>query len=234
MSKPDSPRSFFVTGSDTAVGKTLVATAVLLAARAKGLRTLGIKPVSAGCETRAGQLVNQDALDLQGAATVVSDYAAVNPVALEPFLAPHIAAEQAGIELRAAVLIEHISEQQRIEADLTIVEGAGGWLVPLNDHETMADICRGSGMPVILVVSMRLGCLNHALLTAAAIKASGVALAGWVANSVEPGMVALEENVHTLRTRLDAPLLARIPFMGADCSAADIVGFIDLDTLLTA
>ena len=226
------PRAFFITGSDTGVGKTLVATGLLLAARRRGLRTLGIKPVSAGCETREGRLVNQDALELQAAATVALDYRAVNPVALEPFLAPHIAAAQAGIELTAAELAEHVTSLRRIEADLMIVEGAGGWLVPLNAHESMADVCRDLDMPVIIVVSMRLGCLNHALLTAEAINQAGLRLAGWVANSAEPEMVVLEENLQTLQSRLHAPLLGRIPFMGAEFAAADIVDFLGIDALL--
>lgn len=232
MADAGSTLGFFVTGSDTAVGKTRVATAILLAARQKGLRTLGVKPVSAGCEMQGGRLVNQDALDLQAAATIALDYETVNPVALEPFLAPHIAAAAIGMELSAGELIEHIEQLRGLGADLMIVEGAGGWLVPLNAEETMADICRGLGMPVIMVVSMRLGCLNHALLTAAAIRASGLPLAGWVANSVEPDMVVLEENRQTLKARLDAPLVARIPHMGADCKAEDIVDFIDLESLL--
>ena len=234
MNEVTPARSFFITGSDTAVGKTLVATAILLAARKKGLRTLGIKPVSAGCEIREGRLVNQDALELQAAATVALDYETINPVALEPFLAPHIAAAQIGVDLSAAQLIEHFEGLRGLDAELVIVEGAGGWLVPLNAHETLADVCCGLGMPVIMVVSMRLGCLNHALLTAAAIRSSGLALSGWVANCAEPEMVVLEENVQSLKARLDAPLVARIPFMGENCKPEDIVEFIDLDAVLTA
>ena len=173
------PNSFFITGSDTGVGKTLVATGLLLAAGRRGLRTIGIKPLSAGCERRAnGQLFNSDALALQAAATVTLDYGSVNPVALEPFLAPHIAASQAGVELASADLVEHVTSLRSIDADLMIVEGAGGWLVPLNASETMADVCRGLDMPAIMVVGMRLGCLNHALLTAAAMREAGVRAGG--------------------------------------------------------
>lgn len=229
-----SSTAFFVTGSDTAVGKTLVATGLLLAARKRGMRTLGVKPVSAGCELRGEQLVNSDALALQNAATVALDYPAVNPVALEPFLAPHIAAVDAGIELSAADLIEHVARQWRIDADLMIVEGAGGWLVPLNAHETMADVCHGLDMPAVMVVNMRLGCLNHALLTAAAISAAGVRLAGWVANSVNAEMTVLDENLQTLRARLAAPQVGEVPYMGAVPDAEDIIDFLDLDTLLSA
>lgn len=225
-------KSFFITGSDTGVGKTLIATGLLLAAGRRGLRTVGVKPVSAGCEWRGGRLVNEDALALQAAATVALDYQSVNPVALQPFLAPHIAAAQAGVELACAHLIEHIASLQRLEADLMIVEGAGGWLVPLNASETMADVCSGLRMQAIMVVGMRLGCLNHALLTAAAIRASGVQLAGWIANSAEPEMVELHENMQTLRSRLSAPLLGMIPFMDSGCAAEDIVDSLDIESLL--
>lgn len=227
------PKSFFITGSDTGVGKTLVATGLLLAAGRQGLRTIGTKPVSAGCERRdQSKLFNDDALALQAAATVTLDYGSVNPVALEPFLAPHIAAARAGIELLAADLVEHVESLQGLGADLTIVEGAGGWLVPLNASETMADVCRGLNMAAIMVVGMRLGCLNHALLTAAAMRAAGVRLAGWIANSPAPEMVALEENLQTLRSTWAAPLLGTIPFMGAGCRAEDIVGYLDIESLL--
>jgi dethiobiotin synthetase len=227
------PKSFFITGSDTGVGKTLVATGLLLAAARRGLRTVGIKPVSAGCERRGGeQLFNDDALALQAAATVTLDYRSVNPVALEPFLAPHIAAAQAGVELTSGELVEHLASLQGIEADLMIVEGAGGWLVPLNESETMADVCRGLNMPAIMVVGMRLGCLNHALLTAVAMREAGVHLAGWIANSAEPEMVALEENLQTLRARLSAPLLGTIPFKGAGCTAEDIIDYLDIKFLM--
>ena len=227
------PKSFFITGSDTGVGKTLVATALLLAAGRRGLRTIGIKPLSAGCERRGqDQLFNNDALALQVAATVSLDYGTVNPVALEPFLAPHIAAAQAGVELVSADFVEHVASLQDIGADLVIVEGAGGWLVPLNASETMADVCRDSDLPAIMVVSMKLGCINHALLTAGAIRQSGVRLAAWVANSVEPEMIALEENLQTLHAGLSAPMLGTIPFKGVGCSAEDVVDHLDIELLL--
>ena len=230
-----SPKSFFITGSDTGVGKTLVATGLLIAAGRRGLRTIGVKPVSAGCERSGdGQLVNNDALALQAAATVSLDYGSVNPTALEPFLTPHIAAARAGIELTCADLVEHVAGLTTIEADLMVVEGAGGWLVPINESETMADVCRNLNLPTILVVSMRLGCLNHALLTSVAMRDAGVFLAGWIANSTEPAMDALEENLQTLRDGLPAPLLGVIPFRDDGYAAADIVEYLDIDSLLAS
>jgi dethiobiotin synthetase len=205
---------FFVTGSDTDVGKTVVAAALLQAAGSRGLRTIGIKPLAAGCESRDGRWVNEDAVLLQANATVALDYAQVNPVALRTAMAPHLAAAREGARLSAAALVRHGLEAARIGHDLLLAEGAGGWLVPLNEHETMADVASGLGWPVILVVGMRLGCLNHALLTAMAIRASGLVLAGWVANSPAGEMPAIDANIATLDERLDAPRLATVPWLG--------------------
>lgn len=209
------PKGFFVAGTDTDVGKTLISAALLLNARAFGLRAVGVKPVSAGCSLVDGRLVNDDALLLQKYSSVRLDYAAINPVALEPAMAPHIAARRAGIELRAAPLIAAVSCVAEQGRDVVLVEGAGGWLVPLNDTETMADLAAGLGYPVILVVAMRLGCINHALLTAQAIGAAGLKLAGWVANSPGPTMEAFDENLQTLEQRLPALRLGSVPYLGA-------------------
>lgn len=225
-------RAFFVTGSDTGVGKTLIATALLRAAARGGLRTIGMKPVAAGLDgERAGAAYNRDALALRDAATIDLDYATVNPVLLRRAMAPHVAAAIEGIELRVAELARHCRGVLRTDADLVIAEGAGGWLVPLNDTETMADLVSELGLPVILVVGMRLGCLNHALLTAAAIRARGLALAGWVANCMTVDMPALDENIDSLRARLGAPLLGCVPRV-ADADAA--AACLDLRVLLDA
>jgi len=221
------PKHFFVTGTDTAVGKTLITAALLLNARAFGLRAVAVKPVSAGCTRVNGQLVNDDALLLQRYASVPLDYAQVNPVALEPAMAPHIAARRAGMDLRARALAAAVSGVADQGHDALLVEGAGGWLVPLNDTETMADVATTLGYPVILVVAMRLGCLNHALLTAEAIRAAGLPLAGWVANSTGPAMEAFDENLQALEQRLPALRLGSVPFLGAGATPERVNTWLD-------
>ena len=228
------PRRYFITGTDTGVGKTQVTAALLLAAKAHGLRSLGVKPVAAGCVPADGRLVNEDALVLQRCSSQSPDYAAVNPVALEPAIAPHIAAERAGISLRAAALTDQVRAQEASGADVLLVEGAGGWLVPLNETETMADLAVALGYPVILVVGMRLGCINHALLTAAAIKAAGLELAGWVANGMTPEMDALAENSHTLELRLPALRLGTVPFLAGGCTPERLNTWLDATSLFGA
>ena len=205
-------KAWFITGTDTGVGKTLIANALLRIAYEDGKSTLGLKPVSAGCYLRDGIQVNEDAWELLQSSSVDVAYADVNPVALREPMAPHIAAQREGVTLEAGPLIEHCRQRAAL-ADFCVVEGAGGWRVPLNDSETMADVATGLGYPVILVVGMRLGCINHTLLTAAAIAASGLRLAGWVANHIDREMAVAEENVATLAARLDAPLLGTVPAM---------------------
>ena len=225
------PKRFFITGTDTAVGKTLVTGALLLNARAHGLRAVGVKPVSAGCERVAGRLVNADALLLQRLSFVAMDYSDINPVALEPAIAPHIAADRAGISLNAAALAAQVSRVDAQGHDVLLVEGAGGWLVPLNAQETMADLATWLGYPVILVVAMRLGCLNHALLTAAAIEAAGLTLVGWVANSTTPGMAAFDDNLRTLEARLPALRLGTVPYLGAHVTPELVNTWLDATSL---
>ncbi len=205
-------KAFFITGTDTGVGKSLVATALLKLANEQGMATLGLKPVSAGCYLREGIQVNEDAWELMHASSLKKDYADINPVALREPMAPHIAAQRENVELEAASLIAKC-QSQLAEAEFAVIEGAGGWLVPINSNESMADIATGIKAPVILVVGLRLGCINHALLSAAAIHSAGLQLAGWVANQVDPEMAVPEENVQTLLDRLDAPMLGRIPHM---------------------
>jgi dethiobiotin synthetase len=205
-------QAFFITGTDTGVGKTLVATALLKLAAEQGHTTLGLKPVSAGCYLRDGIQVNEDAWELMHASSVKKDYADINPIALREPMAPHIAAKREHVDMAAAGLIAQC-KSQLLEAEFAVIEGAGGWLVPINDTENMADIAAGLGAPAILVVGMRLGCINHALLSAAAIRASGLELAGWVANQVDPEMAVPDENVQTLVERLNAPMLGHIPHM---------------------
>ena len=223
---------FFVAGTDTDVGKTFITCALLGLARGRGLRCIGMKPIAAGCRLEAGMLRNDDALALISASATTLDYEMINPIALEPHVAPHIAAAQAGRTLRATDLTAHCRAVAGQDVDFVLIEGAGGWLVPINDTETLADICIEMRAPVILVVGMQLGCLNHALLTAAAIEGAGLELAGWIANSVREAMPCLDENVATLRTRLQAPCLGVVPHLGpVEPSAAQ--PFLDLDPLLS-
>lgn len=206
--------AFFVTGTDTGAGKTLVTAALLLAAATRGVPSLGLKPIASGSEADAqGRLRNEDALALQAAASVKLPYEHVNPVTFGPAIAPHLAAAEAGLTLRAA----DVAARCRAVAganpqQLLLIEGAGGWRVPLNAQESFADIPRALGIPVVLVVGLRLGCVNHALLTAEAIRHDGLRLAAWVGTQVEPGMARLQDNLQTLRERIDAPLLGWIPW----------------------
>lgn len=226
-------RVFFVTGTDTGVGKTWVAGALLAAGARAGLRTLGIKPVAAGVDgEHDGNPYNADAIVLQNAATLDVDYAAVNPVLLQRPIAPHIAAAEEGVEVRVSALAAHCRTLLTADVDLVVIEGAGGWSVPLNDEETFADFCRVLGLPVILVVGMRLGCLNHALLTAAAIGHVGLELAGWVANCVEPEMSGLDANIDTLHRRLSAPCLGRVPHLVAGSGPDDVAGHLQFARLI--
>lgn len=202
-------KTLFVTGTDTGVGKTYVSAMLLAAARSRGIRACGYKPVASGCERVGGELRNEDALALQAAAGTSEPYAAINPYAFEPAIAPHIAARQAGtiIDLgrldRGAAALE-------ARYDWLLVEGAGGWRVPLSDEAGFADWVAGRGWPVLLVVAMRLGCINHALLTAEAIRSCGLQLAGWVANELPPRQPAVEDNIQALQQRIAAPLLAHL------------------------
>lgn len=203
-------RTFFITGTDTEVGKTAVSCALLHAAAALGLDTAAVKPVAAGCDAQ-GQ--NEDALHLMAAMTADLDYAQVNPVALEPAIAPHIAAAQAGKTVQASRLVGLCRGVMLSGADLVLIEGAGGWRVPISPRETLADLAIGLQVEVILVVGMRLGCINHALLTAEAVRRDGLKLAGWVANQTDGQMTCYRENLDTLKHMLLAPCLGEIPHL---------------------
>ncbi|MDP1688340.1 dethiobiotin synthase [Hydrogenophaga sp.] len=201
----------FVTGTDTGVGKTLVSAALLhTLARHHRRRVVGMKPVAAGLIGHQGQWVSEDVLALRAASTVAVPAELDNPVALPDAMAPHLAAVRAG---RVVTVSELLAAHRELckRADVVVVEGAGGWRVPVNDRETLADLARAIGAPVVLVVGLRLGCLNHTLLTAEAIRADGLQLAGWVANAIDPDMVCIEENIDTLRRWLPAPLLGTVP-----------------------
>jgi dethiobiotin synthetase len=217
-------RTWFVTGTDTGVGKTVVTAGLLRAAGAAGRRAVGLKPVAAGASPDAsGTPANDDALLLQATASVALPYAAVNPVLLAEPVAPHLAAAREGRRLTVDELATAVrAALGAARADVAFVEGAGGWLCPVNETETLADLAVALGAGVVLVVGLRLGCLNHALLTAAAIRAAGLPLAGWVANRIDPAMLLADENIATLAARLPAPCLGTVPFLGASPTPADV------------
>ncbi len=209
-----SARSLFVTGTDTDVGKTRVACALLRELTAAGKRGAGFKPVSAGLAQTAQGLRHEDALALNAAASVKLPDKLLNPYCLPDALAPHLVATRQGIRLeRERILAAH--QAIAAQVDWIVIEGAGGWLVPLNEHETLADVVAGAGWPVVLVVGMRLGCLNHALLSAESI-VRRAPLLGWIANELPPAQTALEENIASLDQRLPAPRLARMRLQATD------------------
>ncbi len=202
---------YFITGTDTGVGKTLVAAALIRQYGQRGARVVGMKPVASGCTPTPHGLRNEDALTLMGHSTVAVPYDLVNPYAFEPAIAPHLAAAAAGITIDLPRLVAAYRDLEQ-QADVVIVEGAGGWRVPLGPESLLSDLPEQLGLGVILVVGLRLGCLNHALLTAEAIQRSGkVMLAGWVGNGIDRGFAFAEENLATLRARLQAPCLGVIP-----------------------
>lgn len=224
-------KTFFVTGTDTGVGKTMVSAAILEAAKTAGKRVLGMKPIASGCENTPEGLRNEDALILQQSASETLAYDLVNPVALEPAIAPHIAAAQTGRTISADRLVGFCRGMQMRPADLLLIEGAGGWRVPLNDRETYSAVPRQLGVPVILVVALRLGCINHALLTAEAIRNDGLPLAGWVANHAEPGAMSCEqETLNYLMAHIPAPCLGVLPWIeGAEPDA--LGSYVGVDVL---
>lgn len=203
---------FFITGTDTGVGKTLVSAALIHKLVSQGLRVAGMKPVATGCTWKGGTLHSEDADLLMKEANVKAPLDWVSPYAFEPPIAPHIAARQH----KSFISATHIADcLQRLKnmADLVIVEGIGGFRVPLNEAEDAADMASLLGLPVILVVGLRLGCLNHALLTAEAIERRGLRFAGWIANRIDPAMTHMESNLDTLRERLRAPCLGVVPLI---------------------
>lgn len=205
-------QAYFVVGTDTNVGKTYIASALLRHFVANGKNALGMKPIASGCELSehgiwAGQLVNDDVVALYEAGNVSAPLALINPYHFEPAIAPHIAAQKAGVDIDLKLVARAYHTLAEM-ADVVVVEGAGGFFVPLNDKQTLADLAVKLNLPIILVVGMRLGCINHALLTVEAIRARGLRLAGWVANRIDPDMVMFEENLASLRQRIDAPCLS--------------------------
>lgn len=218
--------SLFVTGTDTDAGKTVISVALIDLLKQQGLRVAGMKPIASGCELTEVGLRNDDAMQLAQHANVHLAYDMINPYAFQPAIAPHIAAEQVNVAIDLDV-IKHNFEQIQQQADAVVVEGAGGWLVPINQQHTIADIASALNLPVILVVAIRLGCINHALLSVNAIAQSGLRLAGWVANSVTSNNEQ-DEIIATLKQRINAPCLGIVPTLTAQQDAKDYIELGDL------
>lgn len=224
-------KNFFVTGTDTEVGKTFCSVAMLAAAKDKGLRTLALKPVAAGSETTEEGERNEDAVALMDAMTTSLPYEQVNPAVFKTPASPHIAAAIDQRTTSVSRLSGFCRGAMMQSYDFGVIEGAGGWRVPINDRENLAQLAVALDLPVILVVGMRLGCLNHALLTAEAIRADGLQLAGWIANGIDPEMSFLQENIQTLKGALRAPCIGEIPHSSC-IESAEPKDFIKIDLLL--
>ena len=218
--------SYFITGTDTGVGKTLISCALLRAFAAQGKRVAGLKPVAAGCDEDGH---NDDAKALRAASSIQLAYGQVNPYCFRHAIAPHIAACRSGVRIELSRILAAY-RGLAVQADQVIVEGAGGFCVPLNDRQGSADLAKELDLPVIVVVGMRLGCINHALLTLRAIADYRLECAGWVANVLEEKMPALQENIEALREHIAAPLLGVVPHQAAP-DAKVVARYLDLSLL---
>ena len=204
--------AWFIAGTDTEIGKTFITCALLHTARRAGFSALGMKPIAAGAERVGGEWLNEDAARLRAAGSFDPGLVDLNPVCLRSPIAPHIAAAEEGIAIdEGAILAAY--QRLCVHADVVLVEGVGGFRVPLGPDRDTADLAVAFGLPVILVVGMRLGCINHALLTADAIRARGLNLAGWVANQVDPAILRIDENIAAIDDRIEAPCLGRVPHL---------------------
>jgi dethiobiotin synthetase len=216
-------RAYFLTGTDTEIGKTFVTCALLHRARQLGLKAAGLKPVAAGTDATGR---NDDVENIRAASNVALPLEIINPYCFTPAIAPHLAAAEAGVAIDfARIAAACVSARQ--QSDLLIVEGVGGFRVPLGVDRDSADLAVSINLPLILVVGLRLGCINHALLTAEAIAARGLVLAGWVANRIDPEMARVEDNITALRERIAAPLLGSVPRI-AGSNPSDAASFIEL------
>ena len=204
-------RGFFVTGTDTGVGKTTVTLDLMQAFQARGQVVTAMKPVASGCARTPSGLISDDARRLQARSSIAVSYEQVNPYAFEPPIAPHLAADAVGVGIDIQV-IEQALRRLATDADQVMVEGVGGWLVPISQRHTMADVAVALELPVIMVVGVTLGCINHALLTAGAVQTSGLRLAGWIANRIDPECQKPDAVIAALGGWLDAPLLADLRY----------------------
>lgn len=214
-------KGFFVTGTDTGVGKTVASAALARALVARGLRVAVMKPIASGSDPTPEGLRNSDALALMAAANVTAPYEVVNPYCFLPPISPHIAAREALVTIDVALLRSRF-DSLATASDCVVVEGAGGWLAPISDTATMADLAAALSLPVLLVIGLRLGCLNHALLTRESLATRGVPFAGWIANAVDPHFDRPAENLATLTHRLGQPPLAHIPFLDRGHGVLDL------------
>lgn len=202
----------FVTGTDTGCGKTAISAGLMAVLQATGLRVLGMKPVASGCAPTPYGLRNADALALQQQGSRREPYERINPYAFAPPIAPHLAATEAGVAIDLTAIVRAYGALET-KADLVVVEGVGGWRVPLGPDFSLSDLPAALELPVILVVGLKLGCLNHARLTAESIQSSDTRLIGWIGNQVDPGMLALDANLATLTALIDAPCLGVVPWL---------------------
>ena len=223
------PRALFVTGTDTDCGKTLVASAVIHAYRNLGFSVLGMKPVASGSTMRDGHLVNDDVVSLINAANVSGPPEIVNPYIFEPAISPHFAARQSGIEISKEKILEAFNACQAL-ADIVIVEGAGGWRVPLGEQLDIAGLASALDIPILIVSGLRLGCINHTILTCNDIRATGCKTIGWVANLIDKNYDLVAPTIATIQAAVEIPLVANIPWK-TEQSAAQVASAIDLAQL---
>lgn len=220
------PSRLYVTGTDTGVGKSVVSAALLHALRARGGQAVGMKPVASGCEFIDGVWRNEDALALQAASDPRPPYADVNPYALRAPLAPELALRDDGVELALDPILDAYGRLMKL-AERVVVEGVGGWAAPLSASLDQLDLVRALDLPVVLVVGLRLGCINHARLTLRALAGDGVRVAGWIANGVDPAMERADDNFVILQQRLDTPCWGRLPY-AVDPDASELAGHLRL------
>jgi dethiobiotin synthetase len=214
-------KGIFVTGTDTEVGKTVISVGLIEKLKQQGLAVAGMKPIASGCEQTANGLRNEDALAIQQHVNVEIAYEKMNPYAFEPAIAPHIAAQQVAQKIDVLAIRSHFNEIQQ-QADIVVVEGAGGWMVPLNETQSMEDLALVLQLPVILVVAIRLGCINHALLSVAAIQQSGLPLLGWVANHIDQRSES-EDIVSSLKQGIKVPCLGEVPYLAEGQQATEFL-----------
>ena len=226
--------AYFVTGTDTDAGKTFSCCGLLARAMKEGYSTAALKPVAAGVIETIDGHCNEDVVQLEKHCSIEISRQEINPVCFKEPIAPHIGAAKKGIDLRVSTIAASCRNVLSRQADLTLVEGAGGWKVPMNKNETLADLAILLELPVILVVGMRLGCLNHALLTIESIDASGLELAGWIANQVDPKMAAFDENLGTLEKLIKAPLLGSLPWLLGEDPVSEAAECLNIEYLLQA
>lgn len=205
-------KGFFITGTDTDIGKTRIALGLINKLNTMGHTTTVMKPLSAGCDSTPDGLRNDDAVQLIQQASFKPDYDKVNPYAFKPAIAPHLAAEKENTVIDLS-RIKNIFDELSAQADYIVVEGAGGWKVPINKQQTMAELAEALALPVILVAGMRLGCLNHAILTVESIQHAGIPIAGWIANTLSKNFTELDANIKTLKEHLEIPFLGTVPYM---------------------